>query len=249
MDRWRFLDIVHADHDFLNPISDEGFATLTDALELSEGRRVLDVACGTGEMLVRWALACGIRGIGVDASLLSIRRAEASRAARAPDSHIEFRHARGETLVPEELGRFDVACLVGASWIWGGWSATLDAMLRFATPGGILVLGDPHWLLDPPPEYLRAEGLKRADFLSLGQDLEAARSRGLQLVTMVGSSLDDWDRYEMLQARALDRFARQHPDDPDLAQMRSESDASRRAYLHWGRTTVGFATWVFRVPS
>jgi len=249
MDLWHFLDVTHADHVFCNPLSEMKVRQLGDALDLEPGTRVLDIACGPGELLIRWALQHGIAGVGVDVSPHAIRRAEARKAERAPDADLRFMLGRGEELKPEELGRFPVVTLVGASWIWSGFRGTLAAMLGFVEPGGLLVIGEPHWKKEPAPEYLHAEGLKHRSFLRLGEDAEAARALGLRLVTMVGSSLDDWDRYEMLQALAMDRFARASPDHPDLAEMQARVERSRDAYLRWGRDTVGFATFAFRAPA
>ena len=68
--------------------------------------------------------------------------------------------------------------------------------------------------------YLEAEGLTRDLFPSLAQYRATALEMGLELVWMAGSTLAEWDHYEMQQTAAVDRFARAEPDHPDLAEIR-----------------------------
>ena len=66
---------------------------------------------------------------------------------------------------------------------------------------------------------------------------------------MAGSSLEDWDAYEMRQNLALDAHAQAHPEDPDLAATREKRRLHDEAYLRWGRDCLGWALWAFRLPT
>jgi SAM-dependent methyltransferase len=249
MDIWFYFDVTHRLHTWCNPTSEGQLRELEDVLDLQSGTRVLDVACGLGEMLVGAAERRGIRGVGIDISPYAIRRAETRKAERAPDADVAFLEVRGEEYRIEDGERFDVAMCIGASWIWNGFAGTLDALMNFVRPGGIVVSGEPFWSKEPPPEYCEAESLTADMFTTLSGTLEIARDKGLELVWMQCSSKEDWDRYEMLQTASFDRFAREQPDHPDLEEIRAKLLPSKDAYLEWGRNCLGFAIWVFRVPA
>jgi len=59
---------------------------------------------------------------------------------------------------------------------------------------------------------------------------------------------DDWDRYEGLQWQAAERYAADHPDDPDVEPLLQTSRGQRDAYLRWGRECLGWAMYLFRKP-
>jgi SAM-dependent methyltransferase len=247
MDMWLYYEVTHADHRFCNPISVEGLEELEGVLDLRPGMRVLDVACGHGEMLIRLAERFGIAGVGVDASPYAFARFEKNVAARVPDADLTVVHGKGEEYRSDEP--FDVAMCIGASWIWKGFEGTLRALTDYVKPGGLIVSGEPWWMAPPSPEYCEIEELPAEDFFDLAGCLEIARGQGLELVWMRRSSDQEWDRYEMQQMAALDRWARANPDHPDLPEIRAKAYASKEAYVRWGAFQLGFAFWVFRTPA
>ena len=48
---------------------------------------------------------------------------------------------------------------------------------------------------------------------------------------------------------ATAEYARTHPDDPDLAEVVERVRKARAAYLRWGRDTLGWAIYMFRLRS
>lgn len=249
MDRWRYYDLTHARHDVMNPMAPARLDELGDALRLEAADRVLDVACGHAELLLRWHARFGVTGVGLDASPFTIARARRRVAERAPGAGLELVHARGEEFAPSE--RFDVACCVGASWIWGGHAGTLRALTGIVRPGGAVVTGEVYWKEPPPPaylDYLRADEPETPEVHDLATCHRLALDQGLSLVWFAGSADAEWDRYELLQSAAVDEFARTHPDDPDLEELVAERRRHDAAYLAYGRRCLGWALWAFRVP-
>ena len=247
MDTWRYFELTHATHDLLNASSPPQLDKMGAMLGLQAGERVLDIACGHAELLLRWHANHGVTGVGVDASPYHSARAQRRVDDSGVGAAIRIVHGRGEEFATDE--RFDVACCVGASWIWQGHAGTLRAIRGFARPGGAVVVGEPYWKEEPPAEYLEAEGIAREDFHDLGGCLQVARDQGLELVWMAGSSEAEWDEYEMRQAAAVDAFARRNPDDPDLPDLRARRRRHEDSYVRWGRRCFGWALWVFRVPA
>lgn len=246
MDIWRYFDVIHGPHTYCNPISEEAVLELEAVLDLQPGMRVLDIASGLGQMLLGFAKRHGVRGVGVDVSPYAVRRAEARKAEQAPAADIRFLEMKGEDYTLGGEAPFDVVMCIGASWIWSGYRGTLDALRRFVKPGGVIVNGEPFWRQDPNDTYLEIENLKRDEFPTLAQYYANLEQSGLSLVWMRGVTEQEWDRYEMLQAVSLDRFARENPDDPDLGEIRAKLMPSKEAYFRWGRETLGFAFWVLR---
>ncbi len=247
MDDWFYYDVVHRLHAFCNPVSDEAVEELLSVLAPRAGARVLDIACGHAELLLRLVERFDVAGVGVDVSPYALGRAESARDARCPDRDLELVLARGESYVAPRP--FDVAICIGASWIWDGWAGTLDALCAHARPGGLVVTGEPFWIGEPPAPYLASERLRCDEFPSFEGYADGARARGLTLVWMRRSTSADWDRYEMLQAASMDHFLREHADHPDVDAVRRRAEPSRHAYLRWGKDCVGFAIWVFRTPA
>ena len=246
MDRWKFYYITHREHVVCNPTSEEKLARLVGLLRLAKGASVVDIASGKGEFLIRLAEAYGIRGIGIDLSPLFTADAQRRLEARAPDAEITFEEMDGADFKPDEPRSFALASCLGASWVFGGHAATLEALSTMVDPGGWVVAGEPYWLQEPPEAYLEASGVGRDDFGTHSGNAEAGEARGLELVHMFVSSQDDWDQYEGLQWYAAAEYARSHPDDQDLPDLMKRVAKERATYLNWGRETVGWAIYVFR---
>ena len=82
MDMWKFYDITHREHVICNPTSGEKLGRLVEQLRLPAGARVVDIACGKGEFLIRLAEAYGVDCLGIDLSPFFI--AEARKRLEAP---------------------------------------------------------------------------------------------------------------------------------------------------------------------
>ncbi|MHB8899124.1 MAG: SAM-dependent methyltransferase [Thermoguttaceae bacterium] len=249
MDTWKFFDVTHRGHVVCNPTSEEKLARLVELVRLPAGARVVDIACGKGEFLIRLAQAYGVRGTGVDLSPFVIAEAERRLRARVPETQIAFTQMEGADFKPDKPHSLTLASCIGASWVFGGHARTLEALVDMAEPDGWVIVGEPFWLREPSEEYLRALGLPRDAFGSHAENVEAGERRGLDLVHTLVSSQDDWDRYEGLQWHAVAEYARTDRDDADLPELLERVAKEKSAYLRWGRECLGWAIYVFRCPA
>jgi len=147
METWRYFHLTHRYHRFCNPTSAERIDELGRLLGLTQEKRLLDLACGMGEVLLRWAETYGCTGVGVDLSPYAIRAARERHAARLPDADLAWVHKDAAEFATGK--RFDVALSIGASWIWKGFEGTLSALRSLAREGGLIVSGEPYWREEP----------------------------------------------------------------------------------------------------
>lgn len=244
---WKFFDITHREHLLCNPMSFEKLDQLITLLRLKSGARVLDIATGKGEFLIRLAERYPqLNGIGIDFSPYCIADVRRKHQERVPGAHLDFLEMDGAEYVPETWESFDLAACIGASWIYGGHRGTLEALKKMAVPGGWIVVGEPYWRREPEREYLEATEVIRNDFRTHYQNVEVGRELGLEVAYTLVSSRDDWDRYEGLQWYAAEIWARDHKDDPDVETVLKRVRESKAAYLRWGRETLGWAIYLFR---
>jgi SAM-dependent methyltransferase len=249
MEMWKFYDVTLRRHVVCNPTSEEKLARLVDLVRLPTAARVVDIACGKGEFLIRLAEAYGVRGVGVDLSPFFITEAKRRLQARAPQAGITFTQMDGADFKPDKPHSLALASCIGASWVFGGHAKTLDALIGMAEPDGWVIVGEPYWLQEPSDEYLQALGMPRETFGSHADNVEAGQRLGLELVHTLVSSKDDWDRYEGLQWYAMAEYARTNRDDADLPELLERVAKQKSAYLKWGRDALGWAIYVFRCPT
>ena len=246
MDIWKFYDITHREHVVCNPTSEEKLARIVELLRLRPDARVVDIACGKGEFLIRLAEAYGVRGLGVDISPFFMAAAKERLEARVPDGNVTLIEADGASFKADEPHSFSLASCLGASWIFGGHAGTLDALVDMVEPGGWVIAGEPYWLQEPSGGYLEASGAELEGFGTHASNVKAGEQRGLDLVHTLVSNADDWDRYEGLQWYATSEYVRAHPDDPDLHELIERVEKAKAVYVRWGRETLGWAIYVFR---
>jgi SAM-dependent methyltransferase len=246
----RFHEIAETNHHILNPFTSDQLDLLGEICRPGAGTRQLDLCCGKGEMLCRWAARYGMMGVGVDIS--SVFLEAAGRRARELEVGERVLLVQGDAAdYPEAHHEFDIVSCIGATWIGGGLVGTLQLMKpALKDAGGLLLVGEPYWIDEPPDAAYDAlvEG-DRALFASLAGTLDRFEEAGLELVEMVLASLHGWDRYEAMQWMAVDDFLRAHPDDPDAPELRQWIRRSRRAYLTYGRRYMGWGVFVLRVAG
>lgn len=247
MDIWKFYDITHREHVFCNPLSVEKFEELIALLRLEPGAKVLEIAMGKGEFIIRLAERYRIEeGTGLDISKYHIVDAQKKCKERLPDAHLTFLVMDGADYKPDKPESFDLVACIGASWIYGGHKETLKALKEMAAPGSWVVVGEPYWRHEPAAEYLKATGDERDSFGLHYENAQAGQDLGLELVYTLVSSPDDWDRYEGLQWYAANQWAAGHPDDPDAGEVLKRVRENRANYLRWGRDTIGWSIYVFK---
>ncbi|SBT45430.1 SAM-dependent methyltransferase [Micromonospora auratinigra] len=241
MDLPRNFVIRERDHRIHNPFTAEKFAILGRAVRLRPGTSVLDLACGSGEMLCTWSRDHGVTGTGVDISTFFVDQARARAAELGVAERLAFVHgdAAGH-VAPEPV---DVASCIGATWIGDGVDGTLALLERSLRPGGLLLVGEPFWRVDPP-DQATVEGC-HASAKEDYDDLPALVSRfgrlGWDLVEMVLADEDSWDRYVAAQWFTVRAWLDENPDDDLAGEFRAELDRAPldyvrhlRPYLGWG---------------
>lgn len=248
MDRWKYYGITHTDHTVMNPLSLEKIRELVGLLRLPEGGRVLDVACGKAEFLCLVAEAYDVKAVGIDLSPYTIKAARKNVETRGLVDRIELLHEDGGKYNPNVPESLDLASCIGASWVYQNHRGTLEALMKMTRPGGLVLVGEPFWIIDPDPEYLKLTDLDPNSFGSHVGNVTVGEDVGLSLLYTVAANPDDWDRYEGLQWQAAERYAADHPDDPDVEALRRSTRMSRDAYLRWGRNCLGWAMYLFRKP-
>ena len=238
-----FFDLVNISERYIelvNPTTPEKVVKLGDVLGLRENSRVIDFGCGYAEALVLWAERFGIQGTGIDVREHACERARQKVATHGLSERIEIVCANGAQYAFEE-NVFDAATCLGASFIWGDFRKTVQAMRRAVHPSGRLGIGEPYWRRDcVPPEY----AARNPSFQRETDLLRIAREEGFDLGYVLRSSHDDWDRYQADNWRGLLTWLEENPGHPEREQVTAHLRANQDDYLRYGREYLGWAMYV-----
>jgi cyclopropane fatty-acyl-phospholipid synthase-like methyltransferase len=249
MDFWKRMAIHHRYHVFCNPLNGEKVDEIIELLQPPERAQVLDIACGNGEFLCRAVERLSAQGVGVEISPYCVESANARIRERGLEERMRVVEEDGAKFQAESES-FDVTSCFGASWIWGGHAGTLAALARWARPGGLVIAGEPFWKVEPSSEYLEATKRDRDAFATHRENVETGVRQGLRFLHAIVSSVDDWDRYEGYQRYAVEMYASENPDDPDLDELLSlTANYYEDVYLRWGRKELGWAVYLFKKPE
>lgn len=241
MDLPRSFTIRESSHRIHNPLTSRKLAGLGEALNPAPGTRVLDLACGSGELLCTWARDHHITGTGVDISTAFLAKARARASELEVAGQVEFVHGDASIHVAEDP--VDIGACVGATWIGGGVPGTVDLLHRSLRPGGMMLIGEPYWRRQPP-DQATVEGCHATsedDFLGLPELLEQFGELGCDVVQMVLADQESWDGYVAAQWLNIRRWLEANPDDELAGPMRAELTTApalharfQREYLGWG---------------
>ncbi len=247
MDIWKYFGITHRNHVVCNPTSSAKLDELVGLLPLKPGSRVLDVACGKAEILLRTIGRYNATGVGVDISPYEVEAAGERLIAAGLSDKAEIVLSDGAKYRADP-GSFDMAMCIGATWVWGGYRGTIEALKRIVVPGGLIAIGEPFKLKQPDPEYVATDPDFLATLITHPENVAVAREAGLTLLYALVSNQDDWDRYEGMQTLAAETYALEQPDDPDVAELLRRRHEADEQYLRWGRDTVNWAMYLFNAP-
>jgi SAM-dependent methyltransferase len=241
----RHHEIAETRHRILNPLVESQLRLLGEIVGVGQGSRVLDLACGKGELLCRWAEWFGSGGVGVDISTVFAAAALARAEELGVGDRVEIVLGDAAEYRPDP-GAFDVVNCIGATWIGGGLVGTVELMRPALRADGLLLVGEPYWIDTPPAECVAAHGFSPGEYVSLEGTFSRLDGAGLELVEMVMASPETWDRYEASQWQTITEWLAANPDDPDHDAMVRFRDENRRTYLRWGRRYLGWGVFVTR---
>jgi len=237
--------VVEARHELMNPTSPEKIRLLGERLGLGPDSHVLDIASGMCGPAIILAGTFGCRLTCVERAPEFVVAARERVAAAGLADRIEIVESDAESF---ELGRYDAALCIGATFAYGGLVPTLER-LRPAAP--LLAVGEPFWRVWPlPPDPFAGEQERTAEgeWLPLRETVERFESTGVRVVSLIASSQDDWDRYESLHWQTLDEWLAANQDHRQAEEFRERGRRERERHLRWRRELMGWAIFVGRVP-
>jgi SAM-dependent methyltransferase len=236
----RYYVVAESSHEIQNPTSDEKLVLLGKRLELKPGSRVLDVASGRGgpALLLARTFESSIEGIELSPDF---HAAAVQRAAERGLSHLVSFRLGDASQEPVSPDAYDAALCLGASFVYGGLAATIEALATAVRPGGHVVVGEPYWRRLPLPEDYEE---RDEPFTSLEGTVQVLESSGLPVVAVIASSEDDWDRYETLHWLAVEEWLAANATDPEADEIRARHERWKRSYLRHGRDYCGWAIFV-----
>jgi SAM-dependent methyltransferase len=245
LDQFKYTAVSHHDLAYCNPLNANKVEEVLQLLELGPTSKVLDIGSGKAELLLRLIELYHVNAVGVDRSPYLMQAAREQAAKRVPVKQLELLEIDvADFQTP--LGTFDLAACMGASEIFGGYSGTLQTLASYVKPNGYILVGEAYWKKEPSEEFLAKFGGNRDEFTTHAENIAVGEAQGLLPLYAIVSSEDDWDKYEWLHSRAVEIYAQQHPQDPDVPALLSRIRAWRKLYLEWGRDILGFGLYLFQ---
>lgn len=249
----RFFDISEAGIRIQNPFSEEKLMLVGEICHtlghLQPGTRLLDLGCGQGEMLSRWAQLYGITGTGVDISepFLEMARQRAEELGVAPQ--VEFVQGDAAQYV-QDSHAYDVVSCIGATETGGGTIGAINLMRRALADErrGLLLVGELFGNREPNDDAAQAMGVKPDEVPTLPSLYDLFDKAGVQLLNMVLTDEEGWDRYQTYHWTKIHQWLRENPGDPEAAQFKLEIEDWKRSYLAY-RGHFGWGVFVLRVKE
>ncbi|WP_285550777.1 SAM-dependent methyltransferase [Actinoplanes regularis] len=240
MDLPRHHTIRDGDQRIVNPFTAEKLAVLGRAIRLRPGGTLLDLASGRGELLCTWARDHHISGTGVDLSTVAVEMSRRRADELGVSDRVTFVHGDAGGYVADQP--VDVAACIGATWIGDGVNGTIELLERSLRPGGMLLIGEPYWRLDPPDQETveACHAQHRDDFDDLAGLVRRFQRQGWDVVEWVLADPDSWDRYSAPHWLTVRRWLDENPDDELAGAFRDELTGDplrhvlRREFLGWG---------------
>ena len=245
MNRTKFSTIAHHDHLFANPLSAKKIDRVLSLLDLQPDTPVLDVGCGNAELLLRLIERWDVLGVGVDPNAAALHEARRRSAGRVAAQRLQL-HQQPIAEFDATEQPYAAALCIGSTHAYGDYLRALAALQQLVCPGGLIVIGEGYWKQRPDPEYLALLGAKPDELTDHAANVARAVAAGLIPLYSAVSSDDEWDHYEGLYCRAIERYVAAHPDDPDSAEFSAYIRRWYAGYLRWGRATLGFGLYVFQ---
>ena len=236
----RYYVVAEATHELQNPTSKEKIVLLGERLGLGPESHVLDIASGRGgpALLLAETFGCSVRGVEISPDFHAVAVERTAAVGLAERVTIELGDGAAATLEPET---YDAALCLGASFVWGSLADTVEALTPAVRPGGFVVVGEPYWRRLPLPEDYED---RRELWTTLEGTVTIFETSGLQVVSVIASSEDDWDRYETLHWQAVESWLAENPDDPAAPDIRARHERNKRTYLRDQRDLLGWAILV-----
>jgi SAM-dependent methyltransferase len=201
---------------------------------------VLDIASGRGgpAILLARETGCSVRGVEISRDFHAVAVARAAEAGVGERVSFDLGNAAEAAFEPES---FDAALCLGASFVYGGLVQTIDALAPAVRPAGFVVVGEPYWRQLPLPDDYADRG---DPWTTLDGTLLMFETTGIPVVSVIASSVDDWDRYETLHWLAVERWLAESDGDPDAVEIRRRYEREKLTYLRHGRACLGWAIFV-----
>lgn len=232
------FEAIHHSQRICNPMDEEQLVELLEWLDPARRGSWLDVACGSGELLIRAAEQGARGGVGLDLSPWMLNAAAIEAERRLP-------LAQRPRWVLAEAARWPVAepsdCVtcIGADWIWHGMHDTIAKLKDRVAPGGVVAYGGPRLHFDADPEYVsRSHGQ-----LDTAIDVERRLVEcGFRVLTRIDPGEQGWVNYLERGRRDVEAWAERHPGpraERWLAEQQDWTDHFER-----DRSVVGWSVWV-----
>lgn len=255
MDRAKYSAIAHSSCDLCNPVghdkTNQGVTLLGEAAPLERGSTVLDVGAGKGEWLLRLLERFPVHATGIEPAPLFAAEMRRRALVRNVAARLEVRESSAADYVRARgnAAPFDAALCIGALHAFGTLPDTLRGLKALVRPGGALLVGAGYWRKPPDQAYLDSFGGRADEMGTHASNVDAILEAGLNPLWACASTIDEFEEYEWRYSRGIEDYASTHPDDPDVPAMLERSRSWRRAFLRWGRETMGFGLYLARLPN
>ena len=187
---------------------------------------------------------------GIDLSAAHIDEAKRRARGRVPQSGIEFTVADAQSYQASPRCVAFGSCL-GSTHAFGerpdAYQNALQNLIRLVKPGGLLLIADGYMKQPAAAEYRQILGDSMPDSMTHARNVEIGIENGLTPLAAWTASDEEWDNFEWGYQRVIEQQAIEKPDDPAIAAKLSRRRDWIQAYLRYGRSTIGYGTYLFGV--
>lgn len=240
-----FLEIATAHQHTPNPLTPQHLEQLAQICEVNAGVRLLDLACGGGELLNQWARAYDLKGTGVDESDTAINVAQTRANELEVWSQVQF--VVSEVLAyPQTFHQYNIVSYLNV----GAWGDSLPELLVTMQPAlkdnqnGLILLGESYWKRAPSPDVLQNLGVEPSALHDLGDLVAQFDALDMNLIDMLLLESSTWDSFYARQWRAVSVWLKDNPEHPAAPALRQELAMMRQSYLKYEREHIGWGVFV-----